>query len=216
MIVALVGEKGGTAKTTTTALIGVERALRGKSIALIDGDPQGTLTKRIERRDRAKITPKIPCFPVGHGELMPLLKELTETYDDIIIDVAGRDSEEMRQALGVADVAIFPLSPTIEDLETATSMNELMGEILSVKNFLQKAFFLLVKAHANPFMQATNLNALEFLENYGNIETAPFIICSRASYQRASLEGRGISELKPADNKAAREINELYKTIYND
>lgn len=43
-VVAFVNQKGGVAKTTTAWNFGVELAVRGKDVCLLDMDPQGSLT----------------------------------------------------------------------------------------------------------------------------------------------------------------------------
>ena len=44
MIISFCNEKGGTGKTSTTALVAWELAKRGKKILAVDCDPQGNLT----------------------------------------------------------------------------------------------------------------------------------------------------------------------------
>ena len=52
-IIAIANQKGGTGKTTTTAVLGVLLAQSGLRIHLVDMDPQASLSRTFDRSDRA-------------------------------------------------------------------------------------------------------------------------------------------------------------------
>jgi len=49
-IIAICNQKGGVTKTTTTANLGIGLAMQGKSVLLIDNDPQSDLTTSLRGR----------------------------------------------------------------------------------------------------------------------------------------------------------------------
>ena len=51
-IIAIANQKGGTAKTTTTAALGVILARRGIPVHLVDMDSQASLTRAFRRSRR--------------------------------------------------------------------------------------------------------------------------------------------------------------------
>ena len=213
MLILFAGEKGGSGKSTLAVQTGIERVRRGHSAIIIDGDPQATARNWINRRT---IEPQISCIQMKARDFHKKIPELLDEYEDIIIDIAGRDSEEMRRALGFVDVVIFPVRPTMNDLETAEKMDELVGSFLNVTNHIKNAFFVLSQASPNPFRSSTNKDALGYLVECENITTSQVVICSRSAYEKASIEGVAVSELKPAAGKAKKELDQLYKEIFGN
>ncbi len=144
------------------------------------------------------------------------IAKLVDNYDDIIIDIAGRDSEEMRVALGFVDTVIFPIRPTMNDLETSGKMDALIGRFLEQETYLKKSLFVLSQASPNPFRKSTTRDAQDYLSECGNIDVSQAVISLRAAYEKASIEGASISELSPKDHKAIKEFTQLYNEIFND
>ena len=216
MLILLAGEKGGSGKSTIAVLLGIERAKRGHAVVVVDGDPQGTAKNWLERRKKSGLEPVVPCEMMVAKDFHAKMPKLVDKYEDIIIDIAGRDSEEMRSALGFVDLVLFPVRPTMNDLETAEKMDQLVGRYLEVASHLKRALFVISQASPNPFRVSTNNEAKEFLAECGNIEICETMICSRAAYERASIEGASVSEIEQKDRKANEETINLYNDIFND
>jgi cellulose biosynthesis protein BcsQ len=70
VVIAIVNQKGGVAKTTTS--LGYDLALEGKRTLLIDFDPQGNLTGYLGLRRSPAFTTGSPTrfTPVGAGNNM--------------------------------------------------------------------------------------------------------------------------------------------------
>ena len=53
-VMAVVNQKGGTGKTTTTENLGVGLAMEGKKVLVVDADPQASLTISLSHARVAK------------------------------------------------------------------------------------------------------------------------------------------------------------------
>lgn len=215
MIIAVLGQKGGAGKSTIATQIAAARSLLNQKVLLIDGDDQGTATKWLSRRSEDSEGEVIHLEQLAATQFYDRLGQVADQYNDIIIDVAGRDSEEMRTALSFVDVALFPLRPTLPDLETAGAMDELVSHAWENNKDLKKALFVLSQSPANPMRGQTGADAREYLSDFGNIETAVNAVCQRVAYENAAIAGAGVAELTPRDKKAVEEINALMGEIYN-
>ena len=78
-VIAVANQKGGCSKTTVTANLGIGLAQAGKKVALIDADPQGSLTVSLGYQNPDNIHPTLATimmgiineedFPVDYGML---------------------------------------------------------------------------------------------------------------------------------------------------
>lgn len=72
-IIAVVNQKGGTGKTTTTENLGVGLALEGKKVLLVDTDPQASLTVSLGNPCPDELSPTLSDLM---GKIMPMLLRL--------------------------------------------------------------------------------------------------------------------------------------------
>src|SRR3546814_11418542 len=111
MILAVGNTKGGVGKTTLAVNLAVARALAGRDLLLVDGDEQGTALTFTELRADRLGQAGYTAVALTGAALRSQARQLAAKYDDIIIDVGGRDTGPLRDALTVADPSSVPAQP---------------------------------------------------------------------------------------------------------
>lgn len=213
MILLIGGEKGGTGKTTIATNLAAMRARAGRDVLLVDTDIQGSASFWVQTRDEASVEPRVANVQKFGKNLANELSDLAKRYQDIIIDAGGRDSAELRASLVRADLAVIPVQASQFDLWTLDRMDEMVKLAKSYNQGLQVKI-LISRASTNPGVTEAN-NAAELVEEFDTFALADTIIRDRIAFRRAAAEGKGVTEMyDPETEKAAWEINKLYKEIY--
>ncbi len=213
MIVAVGGIKGGSGKTTIATNLTVLCAKRGRDVLLVDADEQeSALDFTAQRNTQTQNTDYTAIHLVGTNVRLQTLR-LAEKYDDIVIDVGGRDTTSQRAALSVCDVFLVPFAPRSFDVWTLAKVEALVTEMRQA-NPSFKAYTFINKADSRG---QDNTEAAQILREEGRETT--FIenisIGGRKSFGNASARGLGVVELKPADEKANEEIQALYDFVFS-
>jgi chromosome partitioning protein len=103
--------KGGAGKSTLALNIAVARANQGKQVLLVDGDEQRTAMTftdlRVEEMGQAGYT----AVSLIGASIRSQVRQLHAKYDDVIIDVGGRDTGSLRAALSLAETVLIPVQP---------------------------------------------------------------------------------------------------------
>lgn len=205
MIIVIGGGKGGSGKSTLATNLTVVRALEGKRVLLVDADEQGSARDWSDHREAMGIhTPWTTIALLGSGVRAQLLK-LRDNYDEVIVDVGGRDTTSQRSALTVADVFLSPFQPRSFDVWTLGKVTALLGEIRTVNPNLKACA---VINRADP-QGMDNHDAAEILKEGEGITLLTTTIGQRKSFANAAAEGLGVVELKTQDKKASAEIRSL-------
>lgn len=213
MIIAVGNTKGGVGKTTLAVQIAIARALAGREVWLIDGDRQGTATAAIAARAEAEKQPGIACAQYSDGPtLRGQVQQQVGKWDDIIIDVGGRDSTALRAALVLADVLLVPFAPRSYDVWALEDMAGLVDEARSVRDGL-KAYA--VMNQADPGEHSTdNADAAAAVADVSQFIYLATPIRRRKAFSNASGAGLAVSELSPKDAKATAEIMALVNAVF--
>ncbi len=212
-IVLFGGEKGGTGKTTLATNMAAMLALQGRDVLLLDTDRQGTASFWATIREESEVEPRISCVQKFGKSLASQVRDLAERYDEIVIDAGGRDSVELRYALGVCDRAYIPVQPFQFDIWTIRQMDELV-EMAQGLNENLKAFLVLNRVSTNPIVREDQ-ETRDFFneEGFQNLSLLNSHLRDRIAFRKSARDGIAVVEWKQ-DRKASAEMNNLFNEVY--
>ena len=210
MITVLGGIKGGSGKTTLSTNLCLIQAFSGKRVLLVDADEQQSASDWSEHREALEIdTPWTTISLFGSSVRSQVLK-MKENYDEIIIDVGGRDTTSQRAALTIADILVAPFQPRSLDVWTIGKLSALIDEVCSINPNL-KTYAAINRADSQG---KDNKEAIDLINETGNILCLEEWVCQRKAFSNASAEGKGVIEMIPQDKKAVEEIRNLSNAIF--
>ena len=212
-IVLFGGEKGGTGKTTLATNMVAMLALQERDVLLLDTDRQGTASFWATVREDTEIEPRIACVQKFGKGLASQVRDLADRYDEIVIDAGGRDSMELRYALGVCDQAYIPVQPFQFDIWTIRQMDELVEMAKALNENLQ-ASIVLNRVSTNPVVREDQ-ETRDFFEqeDFQHLTLVDTVLRDRIAFRKSGRDGLSVVEWKQ-DKKAASEMNQLYKEVY--
>lgn len=209
MITVVASRKGGSGKSTISCNMAAILAGAGKKVALIDKDPQGTSMNWSNSRGELEELASVPTFPVTSGKsMLKTIKDLDKTFEHVIVDLQGVDSEDNRFVLTIAHRVILPFKPSQPDLDTIPWVSDMVGQLREVNPDVQ-IFYVINEA---PTTTAREKNeAIEYFKNF-ELTPIPTIIHARKAYRDSMATGKGAVEL--SDLKASEEIKAVYSDLF--
>lgn len=213
MILAVANTKGGVGKTTIAFLLALARARTGRDVWLVDADPQGSASTAATVRADAGRTPVLACS--GYPEARALgiqVRRQSSKYQDVVIDVGGRDSEALRVALLLADTVLIPVQPRGLDVWALGNIAGLIDGARAVRDDLR---VLAVLNLADPGTSADNGDAFAALADFPSFDLVRTPLVRRKAFASAAAHGLAVDELLPIDPKAAQELAALSSVVFN-
>lgn len=210
MITVVGGIKGGGGKTTLATNLCVMRSLNNKKVLLVDADEQKTASDWASQREALGISTPWTTIQLFGKAIHTEIRKMVKDYDDIIIDVGGRDTTSQRSALAIADICLIPFKPKSFDMWTLGTVKTMINELRVVNDKL-KTYAVINQADSRG---SDNDGSFEMIREISDFICIPTAIGYRKAFANASSDGKGVVEIKKSDPKALEEIKVLYSYIF--
>lgn len=199
-VITVAQQKGGAGKTTVAAHIAVALSQKGNRVAVIDIDPQGSLTHwhKIREERFGEGYTGLTFSSVSGWRVAGEVTRLRRSCDYVIIDSPPHTETEARTAIRSADIIVIPVQPSPTDLWATKATLEL------AKHEKVPVRVVLNRVAANSRLAQTIAAELP--------EMAETTLGNRVLFAASLMEGRCATEVDPS-SVAAQEIKALVKEI---
>lgn len=120
MIITFAQQKGGAGKTTVLAHLAAAWTEAGRSVALIDLDPQRSLTRWAGLR----VDPRMHVIESRDYRASADMRSAAKTHDFVLVDCPGAASNLLDAAVRESDLVIAPCQPSVMDIWATGSVIE--------------------------------------------------------------------------------------------
>lgn len=197
-VIAVAQQKGGAGKTMLTAMFAVALG-EDASVAVLDIDPQGSLTIWNKLRGSApKASTALTLASVSGWRLANELEKLKAKHDFVLIDTPPVIDSDARRAIRGADLVLIPLNPAPPDLWAAEGTLKLAAE--------EKRKTALIFNRAPAASRLRKRMEAEIAAR--GLVVLSAALANRAGYANAFADGLGVTEAGPA-TAAADEVRAL-------
>jgi chromosome partitioning protein len=199
-VIVLATQKGGRGKSTIAVSLAVAAVTDGHRVAIIDTDPQGTVSNWGRRPTVAE--PHI--YGAGSGvELERVLLGLRSTgFTLTVIDMPATHNALTVSAIGASTVCLIPARTSPMEIEAA------LPTLGAVRRLNKPFAFILNQAPPRGYRLSEAATAL----NAAGVLALPYIV-QRNDHQDALGAGFGVTEFAP-EGLAAQEIHGLWQCVW--
>lgn len=198
-VLTVAQQKGGSGKTTLAVQLAVQFASEGKSVAVLDTDPQGSLGRWfMERHARMGDEAGMDFGTSSAWGVTYECEKLARDHDIVIVDTPPKIDSDLRPALRIADLVLIPVTTSQLDVWAVEGLQQMADR--------EDCASLVVMNRVPPRARLT-------AEITGEIDAAGLTraaqhLGNRIAYAEALGQGKAASELSRS-GPAATEVSAL-------
>lgn len=205
-IVTVAQQKGGAGKTTLVAHLAVAWAQSGKAVAVVDIDPQASLSNWWDMREALGVPAPasrrgkggVSVHRLGGWRIAAEVDRLTRDHDMVVIDSPPHAETEAKIAVRAAELVLIPLQPSPMDVWATAPTLKLAEQERT------RALLVLNRVPPRTNLTETMLGKISEL----GATLAKTRIGNRVALAASMAEGKGVTEYQRR-GVAAEEIRAL-------
>ncbi|HEV7369767.1 ParA family partition ATPase [Arenibaculum sp.] len=201
-IITVAQQKGGAGKTTLAAHLAVALTEGGRRVAIVDIDPQASLSRWYQTRLAARGDGGLSHVQITGWRTQREVERLAREHDFVVIDSPPHAETEARIAVRSATLVVVPVQPSPMDLWATEPTLALARE--------EKVPVLIVVNRVPP--RARLADELERRIRDLGAPVARTQVGNRIQFASALFEGLGVTE-QARRTRAAEEIRDLSAEI---
>src|SRR6266700_6723769 len=188
--------KGGAGKSTTIACLAVHWHKSHRRVALLDSDPNRTLTRWHGKGDA--LSEMTLRTELDEHEIIAAIGELAQEHDLVLVDCAGFGNQAMVFAIGAADLVLIPAMTDEANLFEAARTHKLVASASQLTRRTIPAHTLLCRVKRSTI-------ATHAREQLAALKTDPLTtqLSDRVIFQEATFHGSSPTVLAPSSTAAA-------------
>lgn len=182
-VITVAQQKGGSGKTTIAANLAVAFAKQGKSVALLDTDPQGSLGRWFMQR-REMGDPGMEFSTASAWGVSYECDKLRKAVDYVLVDTPPKIDADLKPALRESDLVIIPVGASQVDVWATESVIDLASREAT------KTLVVLNRAKSGTRVAAEVDASLKDL----GVSRAASVLGHRVAFAETLGQGKGVLE----------------------
>lgn len=194
-VISMVSSKGGVGKTTSAVVLAGELVAAGRSVVLIDADPN----RPVEAWSRLRPIPgQLRVIVDDSAEtIIDTIEDARASADFVIVDLEGTATDRIGFAVTRSDLVLIPLQSSVLDATEAAKSVKLVRQMARVarRDIPYRLFF----SRVPPAIRERTARDIEQQFSDASVPVLPAALVDRAAYRALFSLGGTLDGLNKTD-----------------
>ncbi|SMH41917.1 ParA family protein [Azospirillum agricola] len=194
-VASFASTKGGVGKTSLVMSLASDLRRRGRSVLLLDCDPNRHLAEWAHRRNDSGV---VAIDEITEANVRQTVQAHAPSYDHTLIDLAGFGNLTMLYAFSVSDVVLIPTQQSYMDIKETVRTYKVVSDSVGVLRHTPSCSIVIVRTQA-AIQSRVDRHARGLLAEQG-VPVFSTQLIERSLVKEMTYTGHGPGEIDPGSN----------------